>query len=303
MFRWAPTRLSGKPNDVCWFSSFNFRMRCVQHRRFRYDSTRNFHFGHQKRHVTTSKVNAKSGKFLGFWIHLAPKPSACRMWSRGHPQHLANVIGYTSRLTSRFFKTKVAHSGHDHRGTQLAHAAMGYPAASSHEAPQGLWINRQRAAKFGCIAGPRSSGTWLLQMVALKSVKFCCAPGTRSAGTWVLQMVPLKSLEFCCCTGPRSAATWVLQMVALKSVKSCCSTGSRSAGTWVLQMVALKSVKFGSTSNSRSAGTWVLQMVALKSLKFCLVACPRSAGTSVLQMVALKSVKFRCHTGSRSAGT
>ena len=132
-------------------------MRCVQHRRFRCGSTRNFHFVYQKFGLTTSKVNAKSGKFLGFWIHLASnildfKQDIPSIW-------LTYWIYIIHPATSRFFRTKVAHSGHDHCGTRLAHAAMGYPAGSSHEVPQDLRRNHRRALKFRSNLGSRPAGT------------------------------------------------------------------------------------------------------------------------------------------------
>ena len=103
---------------------------------------------------------ARCGKLLGFWIHLAPnmvcmsdvKSESRGMRSRsikhprlqpGHTQHLANSC----------------YRGHDHRGTQLAHAAMGCPAASRHEVPQDLRIDHQRAAKCCSLPDPRSPRT------------------------------------------------------------------------------------------------------------------------------------------------
>ena len=86
-----------------------------------------------------------------------------------HRPHVGCEVGDTPSIwltsldihpgTSTFFRTKVAHSGHDHCGTRLAHAAMGYPAASSHEVPQDLRINHQRAVKFGSNSIPRCAGT------------------------------------------------------------------------------------------------------------------------------------------------
>ena len=89
-------------------------------------------------------------------------------WPQNRP-HVGCEVGDTPSIwltsldihpaPSKFFRTKVAHSGHDHRGTRLAHAAMGYPTASRHEVPQDLPMNHQRARKFGSIPGSRSAGT------------------------------------------------------------------------------------------------------------------------------------------------
>ena len=147
-----------------------------------------------------------------------------------------------------------------------------------------------KSVKFGSNPDSRSAGTWVLQMVALKSLKFCLeslVACPRSAGTSVLQMVALKSVKFHCHTGSRSAGTSVLQMVALKSLKSGWLPGTRTAGTWVLQIVALKSVKFRSNSNPRTAQTWVLQTFRLKSVKFCCPASLKSEGNWVLESCAL----------------
>ena len=128
----------------------------------RYGSTRNFHLG-TKNSGSLPKSIAKSGKFLGFWIHLSGNAQSQHQTSststRTPLANMANVTGYTSRLTSRFFRTMVPHSAHDDLGTQLAHAAMGCPAASSHEVPQDLRIHHQRALKFCSNPGSKSAGT------------------------------------------------------------------------------------------------------------------------------------------------